>query len=247
MMTNFTLSHLIQWFTTAQHWTGADGIPHRLLEHVLVSVASVVAAIVVALPIGLFVGHRRKGEFLAISAANVGRAVPSFALLVLVFALMTRFAPSIAFGYGPTFVALALLGIPPILTNAIVGVQGVDPDTVESARGMGMRERDVLLQLEVPLASPLIMGGIRTASLQVVATATLMAVVGGGGLGTYILNGIAQEDTVMMVAGAALVAVLALVTELGLGFLERAVAPKNERSQRRRRPQPAEAVQSLSA
>jgi osmoprotectant transport system permease protein len=164
---------------------------------------------------------------------------------VLVFALMTRFAPSIAFGYGPAFVALVLLGIPPILTNAIVGVQGVDPDTVESARGMGMRERDVLLQLEVPLASPLIMGGIRTAALQVVATATLMAVVGGGGLGTYILNGIAREDTVMMVAGAALVALLALITELGLGYLERALAPKHERSKRRRRPQPAEAIPSM--
>ena len=241
---NFTIGHLIHWFTNAQHWSGPDGIPSRVFEHVIISVESVAVAAAIALPIGLYVGHRRRGEFLAVTAANVGRAVPSFALLVLVFTIMLRILPAnLAYGFGPGLVTLTLLGIPPILTNTIVGIQGVDADAVEAARGMGFRERDVLSKLELPLAMPLIMGGIRTAALQIVATATLIALIGGGALGTYIVGGIAQSDTVQTVAGAALVALLALLTEFGLAFVERAVTPKHARPKRRwRRIQPAEGI-----
>jgi osmoprotectant transport system permease protein len=217
---------VIRWLTTAAHWHGPDGIPVRILEHVEVSFASVGAAVALAVPVGLFVGHRRKGEFLAVSIANVGRAVPSFAILVVVFTIMLKFIPSLAFGFGPGFVALTLLAVPPILTNAYVGVENVDPDIVEAARGMGMRERDVLLRLETPLAAPLILGGIRTAAVQVVATATLVALIGGGGLGRFIVDGFAQGDTTMTVAGAVLIAILAILTEVVMAVVQRALSPR---------------------
>jgi len=125
-MNNFTVGHLIQWFTTGAHWSGANGIPSRVFEHVLISAESVAVATAIALPIGLYVGHRRRGEFIAVTAANVGRAVPSFALLVLVFTIMLRILPAnLAYGFGPGLVTLTLLGIPPILTNTIVGIGGI--------------------------------------------------------------------------------------------------------------------------
>jgi osmoprotectant transport system permease protein len=232
----FSLGNLVHWFTNGQHWSGPDGIPIRVGQHLFVSAVAVAAAIIIALPIGLWVGHRRKGEFLAVSVANIGRAVPSFAVLVLVFAIMTRLVPSIAYGFGPGLVALLLLGIPPILTNTIVGVHNVDADTVEAARGVGMSERDVLRRLELPLASGLILGGVRTAALQIVATATLIALIGGGGLGRYIIDGNARGDTTLTVAGAVLVAILAIATELGMGYVQRVLTPKtSSRSQQSRR------------
>jgi len=232
----FSLANLVHWFTNGQHWSGPDGIPIRVGQHLFVSAVAVAAAIIIALPIGLWVGHRRKGEFLAVSVANIGRAVPSFAVLVLVFAIMARLVPSIAYGFGPGLVALILLGIPPILTNAIVGVHNVDADTVEAARGVGMNEKDVLLRLELPLASGLILGGVRTAALQIVATATLIALIGGGGLGRYIIDGNARGDTTLTVAGAVLVAILAIATELAMGYVQRVLTPKtSSRSERSRR------------
>jgi osmoprotectant transport system permease protein len=147
-------------------------------------------------------------------------------VLVLVFILMVNVLPRFAFGTGPTVVALILLAIPSMLVNTYVGIQGVDADTVEAARGMGMRERDVLFRLEVPLAAPLIMAGVRVAALQVVATATLAALIGGGGLGVFITDGFAQHDTPMLVAGAVLVSTLALLTEGALYLVERAVTPR---------------------
>jgi osmoprotectant transport system permease protein len=198
----------------------------RVLEHVEITFAAVGLAIAIALPIGLTIGHTRRGELLAVSVANLGRAIPSFAILSIVFQLMLNIAPRLSFGFLPTVVALTLLGIPPVLTNTYVGIQGVDPDTVESARGMGMRERQVLGRLEMPLAAPLILAGIRTAAVQVVATATLAALIGGGGLGRYIIDGFAQGDDPMVLAGAILVAALAIVTEVSFGLLERLVTPR---------------------
>jgi osmoprotectant transport system permease protein len=230
----FSIGNLIHWFTNGQHWSGPDGIPIRIGQHLFISAVAVAAAILVALPIGLAIGHRRRGEFLAVSVANIGRAVPSFAVLVLVFAFMARLAPGIAYGFGPGVITLLLLGIPPILTNTIVGIQNVDTDTVEAARGMGMRERDILLRLELPLASGLILGGIRTAVLQIVATATLIALIGGGGLGRYIIDGTAQGDTTMTVAGAVLVALLAIVTELAMGYAQRLLTPRTSSTARKR-------------
>jgi osmoprotectant transport system permease protein len=162
----------------------------------------------------------------AVSVAYAGRAIPSLAVLVLAFILMVNVLPGLAFGTGPTVVALVLLAIPSMLVNTYVGIQGVDADTVEAARGIGMREREVLLRLEVPLAAPLIMAGVRVAALQVVATATLAALIGGGGLGVFITDGFAQLNTAMAVGGAVLVSSLALLTEGALYLVERAVTPR---------------------
>jgi osmoprotectant transport system permease protein len=217
---------LVFWFTYPGHWTGPDGVPTRLLEHLELSFASVGIAMLIALPIGLLIGHTRRGEFVAISVANLGRAIPSFAILSIVFQLVLGFAPEIAFGFVPTVVALTLLGIPPILTNTSLGIRSVDQDTVEAARGMGMTGSQVLRRLELPLAAPLILAGIRTAAVQIVATATLAALIAGGGLGRYIIDGQAQGRQTKLIAGAVLVAVLAVVTELTFGGLQRLLTPK---------------------
>ena len=160
------------------------------------------------------------------SVANLGRAVPSFAILSIVFQIMLDYWPTIAFGLGPTVLAMILLAIPPILTNTYVGVQQVDRDTVEAARGMGMTGGQVLRRLEMPLAAPLIVTGIRTAAVQVIATATLAALIGGGGLGRFIVDGFAQGDDVMVVAGAILVALLAIVAEVVFGGFARLARPR---------------------
>ncbi|HXY72097.1 MAG TPA: ABC transporter permease [Actinomycetota bacterium] len=222
------------WLTDPSHWSGADGIPERVVQHLELSFIAILLALLLAVPVGLWVGHRHRFEFAAVTAANAGRAVPSFALLVVVFILMLHVWPAIAFGPGPTVVVLTLLAIPSILTNTYVGIQSVDADAVEAARGMGMRERQILTRLEVPLAAPLMMTGIRTATLQVIATATLAALIGGGGLGNFIVDGFAQGDTAMTIAGAMLVASLAVAVDFLLSLAERAVTPKTESGSRPR-------------
>ncbi|HZQ28974.1 MAG TPA: ABC transporter permease [Acidimicrobiales bacterium] len=212
------LSHVVTWFTTASRWQGDHGIVHRLVEHVGMSAAATLTAVAIALPIGLVLGHTGKGALLAVNVSNVGRAIPSFALLVFGVQL---------FGIGakPAYIALVALAIPPITTNTYTGVRQVDPDVVEAARGMGMRERGILARVELPVAMPLVMAGVRTAGVQVVATATLAAVVAWGGLGRYIVDGLAQKDTVQVFSGALIVAVLSMATELGLGMLQRLLTP----------------------
>ena len=216
---------VLRWFSEPAHWSGPAGVPARVLEHAHVSLLSVALAAAVALPAGLYIGHTGRGEFAAVAIGNLGRAIPSFGILAIVFPITIRLAPG-ALGFPPTLIALFLLAIPPILTNAYVGVQAVDRDTLEAARGMGMGEREVLTSLELPLAARLILAGIRTAAVQVVATATLAALVAWGGLGRYIVDGFHQGDDAMIVAGAILVAALAIVTELGFELLERSVAPR---------------------
>jgi osmoprotectant transport system permease protein len=217
---------LAKWFGDAAHWHGSSGVPARMLQHVELSASAVALASAVSLPVGMIIGHTRRGEFLAVTVANFGRAIPSFAILSIVFQLMLNYSPSFAFGFGPTVVALWLLAIPPVLTNTYVGVQGVDADTVEAARGMGLSGVQVLRRLELPLAAPLILAGLRTAAVQVVATATLAALIGGGGLGRFIIDGFHTGDDTQIVAGALLVAGLAIVTELLMGVLERAATPR---------------------
>jgi osmoprotectant transport system permease protein len=229
---------LIDWFSDGEHWTGPDGVPIRVLEHIEISAAGVAFALAVAVPVGFLIGHFRRGQFAAVSIANLGRAIPSFAILSIVFQVMATYFGAAAFGFWPTVIALFLLAIPPILTNTYVGIEGVDRDTVEAARGMGMTEGQVLAKLELPLAIPLMIAGIRTAAVQVVATATLAALIAGGGLGRYIIDGFAQNDTPKVLAGAVLVAVLAIVTELGFGLLERVVSPRTSSQGRRRRREP---------
>jgi osmoprotectant transport system permease protein len=220
------LTQLRDWLTDPVNWAGPDGVPARVLEHLAISFTAVGIALALALPIGLLIGHSRRGEFVAVSVANLGRAIPSFAILSIAFQIFLNIAPGLSFGFLPTVVALTLLGIPPILTNTYVGIQAVDPDTVEAARGTGMSGAQVLHRLEVPLAAPLILAGIRTAAVQVVATATLAALIAGGGLGRYIIDGFAQDDDGMLLAGAVLVAVLAIVTELAFGLVERMLSPR---------------------
>jgi osmoprotectant transport system permease protein len=228
-----TFVQALQWLVQASHWQGSESIPVRTFEHIEILVTSVAIACAIAIPLGLYIGHTRRLQFLVVSIANVGRSVPSFGILVIAYVIVLKVAPSLAFGFTPAVVALVLLAIPPILTNTNVGVRSVDPDTVEAARGMGLSEREVLLQLELPLAVRLIMAGVRTSSVTVVATATLSALIGGGTLGRYIVDGFAQSDTPMLVAGSILVAVLAILTEVLLGALERLVAPRMDSRGRR--------------
>ena len=212
----------IVWLGDPAHWQGSDGIPNRLVEHLWISTAAVVVALAIALPLGAYIGHTGRWASIAINAANIGRAIPSYAVLVIVLPISLRLNPDIGLDVIPTFTAMTLLAIPPILVNAFVGIQGVDHDLVESARGMGMRERQILSAVELPIALPVIVGGIRTAAVQVVATATLGAVVAYGGLGRYLIDGIARNEMDRLFAGVVLVAGLALVVEGGFALLQRA-------------------------
>jgi osmoprotectant transport system permease protein len=218
-----------QWFTDADHWRGVGGIPNRTLEHVTVSMTSVGIGAVLALPVGLLLGHLRRGGALAINVSNVGRAIPSFAILVLAFEVF-------GFGDRPTIVALVALAVPPMLTNSYVALSQVPQDVREAARGMGMTGWQVLARVELPMGLPLVMAGIRTAAVQVVATATLAAIIAGGGLGRYIVDGLAKQNRVELFAGGVLVALLAIATELTFGAVERLVSPRGVRAEVSHRP-----------
>ncbi|GAC1474427.1 MAG: ABC transporter permease [Candidatus Dormibacteraceae bacterium] len=216
------LQQCAQWLADPAHWHGPDGIPVRLAQHIQLSAEAVALGALIALPIGIGLGHFGRFGNPAINISNVGRAVPSFAILVIAFQ---------AFGLGdpPIILALTLLAIPPMVTNSYVALREVDADIKEAARGMGYRELAQLVRVELPLAVPLIMAGIRTSAVQVVATATLAAIVAGGGLGRYIIDGFAQQDYTMLAAGAVLVALLALATEFALAALQRVLAPRGIR------------------
>jgi osmoprotectant transport system permease protein len=214
----------LEWLFDPVNYTGLDSIPRRVIEHIQISSQSLLIAFGVSLPVGLYIGHRRKFEFLAVTVGNLGRAIPSFGILGMFF-IWTFNWPGVL-GFWAVFFALFFLAVPPILTNTYVGIKGVDRDTVEAARGMGMTERDVLIRLELPLAVPLVVAGTRTAAVQVVATATLGALTSWGGLGRYIVDGLATQDRPQILAGAILVALLAIVTEVLFGALERVLAPK---------------------
>ncbi|MFM9370041.1 ABC transporter permease [Streptomyces sp. Da 82-17] len=203
-----TLTDAWHWLTDADHWSGADGIWHRLTEHLLLTVVCLAVSCLIALPVALVLGHLGKGGALAVNLSNIGRAVPTFAVLVLL--LLT---PLGRYGEGPTVVALVLFAVPPLLTNAYVGMRGVDRSVVQAARGMGMTGRQLLWRVEVPLALPMIVNGVRIAAVQLVATATIAALAGGGGLGRIITAGFNLASTPQVVAGAVLVAVFALLVE----------------------------------
>ena len=226
----------IHWIFTASNWDQVNfntGIRGQIAYHVELSAVSLVIAAAVAIPVGLLVGHKRRGQFLAVSIANLGRAIPSFALLVLAFIVISNLWPSLGFSMLPTMIALVLLAIPPILTNTYVGIQSADADTVEAARGMGLSERQVLGRLELPLAAPLIMAGLRTSAVTVVATATLAGFAGGGGLGVFLYEGFTQQgQEQLLIGGAILVATLAICTEVLFAGLERLVTPRT-RSERK--------------
>jgi osmoprotectant transport system permease protein len=224
----------LRWLVSGSHWTGYDGIPVRVFETLEIFGVAIAVAVAIALPVGLYVGHTRRGAFVSVSVANVGRSIPSFGILAIAYLIVLEVAPSFAFGFLPAAVALVLLGIPPVLTNTYVGIQGIDADTVEAARGMGLSERDVLLRLEVPLAVPLIMAGVRTSAVTVMATAPLAALIGGGTLGRFVVDGLAQSDEPKLIAGAILVALLAILTEVTFAWLERRLTPRTSSAAPRR-------------
>lgn len=199
------------WLTTGANWAGDGGVWHRLGEHAYVSGVSLLLACAIALPLGLWLGHIGRGGALAVNISNVGRAIPVFAVLALFMVSPLRNA-----GYVPTVIALVLFALPPLLTNAYVGMREVDRAVVEAARGMGMSGGQVFRKVELPLARPLVMTGLRSAAVQVVATATIAAMVGQGGLGRIITAGFNTYNTPQVVAGALLVALLALVVEVAL-------------------------------
>jgi osmoprotectant transport system permease protein len=205
---------------TAAFIAGNAGLlAQRVLEHVRLSVIALVIAMLVALPVALVLGHTGRGGFLAINAANVGRALPSLALIAIAL-------PFLGLNDASTIFALVLLGVPPILTNTYVAVREVDRDIIEAARGMGMSGGEILRSVELPLAAPVMMSGIRTAAVQIVATATLAAVIAGGGLGRFIVDGFATRNNPSVLTGAVAVALLTILTELGLGAVERVVTPR---------------------
>jgi osmoprotectant transport system permease protein len=214
------LGDVAAWFADPAHWQGPHGIPVRILEHLELSGLAVALAILIAAPIALYLGHTGRGGFIAINVANIGRALPSLALLA--FGLVIAIALGLGLGFWPTIFALVPLAIPPIMTNVYVAVREVDPDVVDAARGMGLGEGEILRQIEIPLGLPLMLAGIRTAAVNVVATATLGAIVAGGALGRFIVDGLALQEFDQLVAGALLVALLAIVTEITFGALERA-------------------------
>ncbi|MHC5256373.1 ABC transporter permease [Streptomyces sp. UC4497] len=210
------LSDSWNWLADSAHWAGDNGVWHRLAQHVTLTVVCLVISCLIALPVALVLGHLGKGGALAVNIANVGRAVPTFAVLVLL--LLT---PLGQYSEGPTVVALVLFAVPPLLTNAYVGMRGVDREVVRAARGMGMTGRQMLFRVEVPLALPMILNGVRIAAVQLVATATIAAIAGGGGLGRIITAGFNLASTPQVVAGAVLVAVFALVVEALFELVER--------------------------
>ncbi|MFJ6747823.1 MULTISPECIES: ABC transporter permease [unclassified Streptomyces] len=203
-----TLSAVWTWLTTAANWSGENGVWHRLGQHLVLTVVCLIISALIALPIALTLGHLGRGGALAVNLANIGRAIPTFAVLVLL--LLT---PIGRYGEWPTVIALVLFAIPPLLTNAYVGMREVDQNVVRAARGMGMTGPQLVWRVEVPLAFPLVITGIRIAAVQLVATATLAALVGGGGLGRIITAGFNLASTPQVVAGAVIVAVFALLME----------------------------------
>jgi osmoprotectant transport system permease protein len=221
------LTEVARWFADPAHWQGPGGIPNRVFEHVQLSALAVLCACVVALPLGVLLGHVRRGGLLAISVVNIGRAIPSFAILAV--ALPVTISLGLGFGFWPTWLAVFLLALPPIFTNSFTAIRNADAQAVAAARGMGLTEREVLLGVEVPLGAPLILAATRVAAVQVVATAPLGALVGWGGLGRYIIDGLAQRDFVQVFAGALLVALLAVATEVFFALGERVALPRGVR------------------
>jgi osmoprotectant transport system permease protein len=213
------------WLTDPAHWTGPNGIPQRILEHLIYSGISLVIAALIAIPLGVIVGHSGRAKW-TVSLANSLRAVPSLGLL---FAVALWLGPKIASSLAyviPSVIVLVLLAVPPILSGTYAGIQGVDPAARDAAKGMGMRGGEVLRKVELPCALPLLLSGVRSATLQVIATATIAASISLGGLGRYLIDGLSVSDYAQMASGAILVAALALVMDGILSIVQRtAVSP----------------------
>jgi len=219
------------WFTDPANWQGIDGIPNRMWEHIQMTALSTGVAAVVAIPPAIILAHKRIGGVLVVAGVNIARAVPSFAIVAIALPITIRLG--LGLGFWPTFLALLFLAVPPMFSNTYTGITGVDPALVESARGMGLTERQTMTRIEVPVALPVIIAGLRIATVQVIATATLGALVAWGGLGRYIIDGFATQDIPEVFAGGMLVALLAITAELAFNIFERAVTPAGQRYEER--------------
>jgi osmoprotectant transport system permease protein len=224
------LHHLLVWFNDPANWRGSDGVPTRVVEHLSLWARSMVIAVLIAVPGGLLLGRSRRSGVVTVNVANLGRAIPSFAVLVL---------GVIWFGLSdtPVLVALVLLAIPPMFTFTFTAMRQVDKGVVESARGMGMTEARLLRSVQVPLASPLILNGIRLSSTTVLATVPLAALIAAGGLGRYIVDGFSVQDYAKVGAGVVLTIGLVILNELLFAVLIARVTPgPRARRQRLRMP-----------
>jgi osmoprotectant transport system permease protein len=221
------LRGVLAWFQDPANWSGEEGLVNRLVEHLLLTGTATLLAVLLGLPLAVWLGHIGKGGLLAVNISNVGRAVPTFAVLVIL-----AIGPIGSDSFGPygraglaTLVALVLFGLPPVITNAYVGMREVDRDTVEAARGMGMDGRQLMRRVELPLAMPLIVAGVRLAVVQIWATATIAALVAGPGLGRIITLGFRRQDVPEVWAGALVVAVFALLIERAMALVQRRLDP----------------------
>ena len=209
------MNWLIDFFGDPAVWSGPDGIPTRLLQHLEFSAVALALAALIAIPLGLLIGHTGRGALVVVVSANLARALPTLGLLVLIVLLL---------GTGsvwPVLIPLILLAVPPILVNTFEGIRGVDPELRDAAYGMGLRGGQVLGRVLVPVALPLILLGLRLAAIQVVATAAVAAYVGLGGLGRYIIDGLATKDLPSVVGGATLIVLFALVVQVLFTLLQR--------------------------
>ena len=193
--------------------------PEKLRQHVVLSLVALLIAIAIAMPVALLIRNTRLGALIAINIGNIGRAVPSLAILALAL-------PLFGIGFTSALVALTALAIPPILINASTGLREVNKDIIGAARGMGLSGAQILARIQLPIAAPVIFAGIRTSAVQTVASATLATFVGGGDLGDLIVEGYSRRGPEILLAGALAVAILAIITEVGFGMLERVFTPK---------------------
>ncbi|MCL2803413.1 MAG: ABC transporter permease [Micrococcales bacterium] len=207
------------WLTDTSNWVGAQGIPTRVGQHLVITATAMALASLFALPVGIAIGHTRRGAVLIAGLAGAARAVPTLGLLTL-------FGLGLGIGLKAPLLALVVLAIPSLMAGAYAGIQAVDPTVVDAARAIGLREGHIVWRVEIPLAAPVIIGGIRAATLQVVATATLAAYIADQGLGRYLFAGLKTRDYAQMVGGALIVILLALVMEVVLATVQRLVATK---------------------
>ena len=214
-------SEAIAWLFAPERFTGADSLQVRIGEHLFYTFISVLVVAVIAIPLGYFIGHTGKGREIAIGASGAARAIPSFGLILLLVLLIGVTQKPLA-----AFIAFVLLGIPSVLAGAYSGLEAIDRRVIDSARAVGMTEWQILWKVEVPLGLPLLIGGLRSATLQIVATVTLAAYIGLGGLGGYIIAGLALRRFDQMLGAALVIVALALVLDGLFAVAERLVVPR---------------------
>lgn len=213
----------LAWLAEPAHWVGPSGIPVRVAEHIAYATFAIVLGALIALPVGLWTGHTGRFGNVAINLGNLGRAVPDLGIVAIAAVL-------IGFGILPVLIALVALAVPPLLTTTYTAVRGIDPEVRDAAVGIGCTGRELLRRVEIPLALPLVFAGLRIATVQVIATATISGFIGrAGGLGRYIFDGLVLFDTPRVVAGALLVATLGVLADVGLAALQRRVTPRGAR------------------